>query len=178
MEEGPTTYSMTRLMQLTPEYLWGPLLRLMYPDLLRFCAVSKDTQKICNTDTFWEFKTRRDFGVGERYPERKNWKEEYKFLFDQASQELVKAATRGDKNKVEGVLALGVDPDFRGKRGNTALFKASLKGHTEVVRELLRQGADPNFQNGWGETALIRTPGSGCTEIVEMLEEAMRTRLR
>ena len=172
--EEPKSYSMSELMENTPEHLWGPLLELAYPDLIRFCAVSKAAKKICDTDTFWERKTRRDFGVEYDYPpSSRSWKEDYLYHLQSYGQELIQAAEKGNKERVEELLEFGINPNVRDEERYTALMMASSKGQVEIVKMLLESGGDPNLQNKWSEEAIgfaIRYPPH--REIVEILLNA------
>ena len=176
MEEGtPTGYSMTALMRLNPGYLLGdiehpgPLVTLAYPDVLRMREVSRDAKKITDMDYFWELKTRRDFGAENKYPQRRNWKEEYLSYGEKLVPELVKASQEGNGSKVRELLDLGVNPNMKNDEGNTALILASENGHSETVRELLNRGADIDVQGDRGTTALISASGKGHSETVRAL---------
>ena len=55
------------------------------------------------------------------------------------------AVERGDGQKVELLLAKGVDPNAKGSGGQPILFSA--RGNLEVAAALVRSGADPNYQD-------------------------------
>lgn len=57
---------------------------------------------------------------------------------------LAVAAKRGDRDRVERLLAAGADARREGRGGVTALHVAAAEGHAEIVQRLLRAGADPN----------------------------------
>jgi ankyrin repeat protein len=44
---------------------------------------------------------------------------------------------------VDGV---GLDPNHKNAKGQTALFNAAYNGHKEVALVLLQNGADPNIR--------------------------------
>lgn len=68
--------------------------------------------------------------------------------------DLVIAAFRGDENRVEGMLIIGVDPNRRNEGGETALVTAVSRRDSSVVRTLLAHAADPNLPTNRGDTAL------------------------
>jgi MFS family permease len=87
-----------------------------------------------------------------------------------SSSELLKAAERGDTNRVKALIAASEDVNARTKDGLTCLMKAAWNGHTETVKVLLDAGADVNAYNrrhGW--TALKIASWGGHTAIVKAL---------
>ena len=173
--EGTESYSMTALMQLTPEFLLGdlehpgPLVTLAYPDVLRMREVSRDAKKITDMDYFWELKTRRDFGAENRYPQRGNWKEEYLSYGKEEAPKLIEASREGEVSEVRQLLDLGVNPNTQDKHGRAALTRASQFGHTKIVETLLAAGAEVNLRDNYRGTALIFASQFGHTKIVETL---------
>ena len=84
---------------------------------------------------------------------------------------LIKAAKEGDAAKVQELLNIGINPNFRcGFRG-TALIWASYLGHLDVVRILLKNKADVNLQSKSGFTALIEAAYQGNMDITRILLE-------
>lgn len=72
-----------------------------------------------------------------------------------ASEELIKAATEGNVNKVEDLLNSGnVSPDVADSNGNTVLLAASVNWHIDVINSLLNHGADVNKLSDEGCSAL------------------------
>ncbi|KAL8749673.1 MAG: hypothetical protein Q9184_006717 [Pyrenodesmia sp. 2 TL-2023] len=57
------------------------------------------------------------------------------------------AASLGYHRLVAGLLARGVNPDFRDRNGMAAMHLACLRGHTKVVRKLLSAGGDPTLRS-------------------------------
>ncbi len=57
---------------------------------------------------------------------------------------LLRAARKGDRQRLEGLLATGADPESKNWRGFTALMLAARRGHAAAVETLLAAGADPN----------------------------------
>ena len=173
--EGTESYSMTALMQLTPEFLLGdlehpgPLVTLAYPEVLRMREVSQDAKKITDMDYFWELKTRRDFGAKNRYPKKGNWKKEYLRYGKELVPELIKASREGNVGRVRKLLDLGVNPNIQNDEESPALIQASLYGYSDIVRMLLAAGAEVNLRGLDGYTALMGASQEGHPEIVEIL---------
>jgi ankyrin repeat protein len=72
---------------------------------------------------------------------------------EQAS--LVSAAERGNSDAVALMLDLGLTPDARGERGETALHAAAYSGSADTVRLLLERGADMEARDTtWNSTPL------------------------
>ena len=87
------------------------------------------------------------------------------------SKALIDAADRGELARVkeinEGMKKNGVDINFQGKYGLTALMWACINGHKEVALELLKvNGLDFNVQENDGRTALMWACSNGLTEVV------------
>lgn len=69
-----------------------------------------------------------------------------------------------------GLIAAGVNVNFRDNYGNTALILASRDGHLEIVRALLAAAADVSIRDGLeGATALVLASENGELEIVREL---------
>ena len=54
---------------------------------------------------------------------------------------LIEAASIGDTEKVQALLAKGADVNAKENKGGTALMAAKRKGHREIVRILKEAGA-------------------------------------
>ena len=67
---------------------------------------------------------------------------------------LVRAAKRGDLNRVQRLLEAGGDVDICDGYGRTALMEACREGHFDVVRCLLKHGADPSKESLSGSGAI------------------------
>lgn len=60
---------------------------------------------------------------------------------------VVRAAKRGNLDKVKQLLDQGVDVNTRDGYGRTALMEASREGHAALVSLLLARGADPELES-------------------------------
>ncbi len=86
----------------------------------------------------------------------------------------LKAAAAGQNDKLDALLAGGVDINFADKKpGRTALIEAAIAGHANTVHFLIERGADLNrTDQTLGYTALGWAASLGHTEIVRRLIEA------
>ncbi len=71
------------------------------------------------------------------------------------SAQLYNAADAGDLEKIEKLMALGGDANWRDAFGTTALMCAAYEGNIKVCKALLKNGADPNSTHLNGSTALF-----------------------
>jgi len=86
---------------------------------------------------------------------------------------LTSAASRGDVEEIESLIAAGADPDaFRGKDGRTPLQAAAFSGCVPALIALLRAGAHVNAANCRDYTALMATAWMGHAVAVEVLVAA------
>ena len=85
---------------------------------------------------------------------------------------VLRAASVGDVDGLNGALAAGAEVDARDGRGWTALMHAADKGYVLLVEPLLSAKADPNLRGADGATALFLAAVHGHTEIVVLLMEA------
>jgi ankyrin repeat protein len=84
--------------------------------------------------------------------------------------DLLKAASNGEIEKVRSLLNKGANVNAKDKDGVTAMMWASEKGQTEIVNILLSKGAEVNArENNSGMTALMVAAAEGHTAIVEAL---------
>ncbi|KAK3237557.1 hypothetical protein CYMTET_52372, partial [Cymbomonas tetramitiformis] len=60
---------------------------------------------------------------------------------------LYAAASNGQKEVVEALLAKGAQVDLADKEGMTPLYRAAYNGHKEVVEALLAKGAQVDLAN-------------------------------
>src|SRR5713101_7701991 len=80
-------------------------------------------------------------------------------------EQFLAAARKGDVEKVNALLAKGVDVNAKTRYGATALWFAAYKGHLEVVKVLLQHKADINSRDTvWGETPLSLAVDDGQVE--------------
>lgn len=86
-------------------------------------------------------------------------------------QLLLDAATEGNKQQVQQLIAEGVDPNYQGVAYGSALLYAAGNGHVEIVRFLIEKGANVNIRNGFDSTPLISAASKGHHEIVQLLIE-------
>ncbi len=91
-------------------------------------------------------------------------------IADEAGDELLAAARKGDVAAVKALIDKGVDVNSKSPYGSTALFFAADRGHTEVARVLLEHGANPNVKDTfYNATALTWAASKDRVEIVKML---------
>jgi ankyrin repeat protein len=88
---------------------------------------------------------------------------------------LILAATVGNIDNVQALIAAGADVDAKNIEGDTALISAAWNPVVggdesgECVRALIAAGADVNARNSQGETALTRAARAGRVNSVEAL---------
>jgi ankyrin repeat protein len=85
------------------------------------------------------------------------------------SNPLGMAATHGDHESVEALLAAGADPDITSGSGETALMVAAGTDSSVVVKVLLNAKANPALQDGHHHTALDYAVSSGNEEVIALL---------
>ncbi len=151
------------------------VVQMPYPDVLRFCKTSKKARKVCDDDYFWKMKIAHDFPdePAEGYEGR--WRELYKRYWKETEEKLISCASEGHLKCVESLLQFGIDPNFRGEYGNTALIETSLTTgmygckKSGISKLLLDHGADPNIKNDTGMTALMWLSVGGSIDDVRLL---------
>ncbi|XP_032567932.1 ankyrin repeat domain-containing protein 24 isoform X1 [Chiroxiphia lanceolata] len=79
------------------------------------------------------------------------------------------AATRGNVDCLEAMLAHGVDAMTKDSSGSTALHLASKHGHPQCVSKLLQASCPVDVADGSGRTALHLAAVSGCISCSEIL---------
>ena len=85
---------------------------------------------------------------------------------------LIEAASMGDTEKVQALLAKGADVHAKDNTGATVLLQTAWDGRTDAVRLLLAKGADVNAKDNKGGTALMAAKREDHKEIVRILKEA------
>ena len=70
-------------------------------------------------------------------------------------QQLIEAASKGDRTLVKSLLQQGVDVNAAFKDGFTPLMAASTSGHTDIVNYLVSAGAKTDLRDNRGMTALM-----------------------
>ncbi|KAI1742073.1 hypothetical protein F4680DRAFT_412793 [Xylaria scruposa] len=90
---------------------------------------------------------------------------------DQSAQmsPLEEAAAAGNLDTVRLLLEAGVDPNFRGHDGWSALHWAAEESHLEVVQLLLEAGANVNAVSSYGTAPLHCAANGGLVSIVTLL---------
>ncbi|MBO9998901.1 MAG: ankyrin repeat domain-containing protein [Cyanobacteria bacterium SID2] len=86
--------------------------------------------------------------------------------------ELCMAAEQGEIDRLQRLLAAGVDPNQADFRRRTALMQAAYSGQVEAIRVLLEAGADVNGDDRRFYTPLMAATYYGHTEAVKWLVEA------
>jgi glutaminase len=86
-----------------------------------------------------------------------------------STMRLLWAASQGDVDEVQVVLATGNDPNAADYDKRTALHLAASEGLADMVRFLLDHGADPEAKDRWGGTPLSDAKRSGHDHVVALL---------
>ncbi len=82
---------------------------------------------------------------------------------------IFEAATIGDTERVEELIAAGIDVNQQDNNGNTPLHKAARRGRHAIVETLIANKADVNKQNICGETPLHKAARHGKLKAVKIL---------
>ncbi len=89
---------------------------------------------------------------------------------EDAKDDLMSAARKGDAKAVEALLAKGVDVNAKTEYGATALSFAADKGHLEIVKVLLKHKADVNAKDTFYQaTPMTWAVYRGRVEVVKLL---------
>ena len=99
-----------------------------------------------------------------------SWRENLSAEDYQAFQ-LTDAARRGDIERVEALLAEGVDVNTLRPCGFSALHWAASTGQLEMVKFLLQHGADFNLKSGKQRTPLWEAEFNNQDEVAEFLRQ-------
>lgn len=91
-------------------------------------------------------------------------------LYFDIDSNLLLAASEGDTDKVESLLAFGADVDIKDDSGKTALMMAVEGGYIRTVKILLDKDIQINARDNDGWTALSIAEYRGHTKIIELLK--------
>jgi len=83
--------------------------------------------------------------------------------------DLIKAASRGDVQRVKELIGANADVNAKSKDGGTALMEAAFKGYADIVALLLDKGADIEASNKVGATALNVAARARTINVVSLL---------
>nr|QBK92107.1 MAG: F-box domain and ankyrin repeat protein [Pithovirus LCPAC304] len=169
--------SFALIKELPPEIQLHVVLQMPYPDVLRFCTISRQARKICADEDFWEAKTRRDFGAEYAHPPwpREGWEADYLFNLQELEPELIDAVKRGDVEKVRELAEFGVDVngvpvDSVRLPLESPLMRAAADGSVEIATILLENGADVHAKTlRIRNTALKIAVNAGKVEMSKLL---------
>lgn len=89
------------------------------------------------------------------------------------SAHMIVSAMQGRKNELVELIDAGVDINFIGNNGYTALMLAAVNGHEDIVEYLIKAGADIAIENEFGFTALDLAKRKNYLTIQLMLNEQM-----
>ena len=81
----------------------------------------------------------------------------------------VESAKNGDLATVKLFLAAGMDPNAKGREGDTALMYAAGKGHLKIVEALVKAKVNVNQRGERGETALSWATWNNRNDVVRLL---------
>jgi len=84
------------------------------------------------------------------------------------SEDLKRAASGGNLEKVKALLIAGANVNFRGRHNETALHDAAQYGHYDIVVELLNAKADVNAR-GWSNWTPLHYAAKRHYQIVKLL---------
>jgi ankyrin repeat protein len=85
---------------------------------------------------------------------------------------ILRAAQRGNVERVQQLLQMGVSARTANEYGVTPLHEAARTGRTKVVSVLLEAGADPNARTRAGETPMWYVEQGSNPEILDALRQA------
>lgn len=83
--------------------------------------------------------------------------------------DLHKAVKKADFDRIQLLLARGVDINYQDRKGRTALMIAAGKSPLKVVKTLIEAGPEMNLQDQVGRTALMNSAIRGDPEVLRIL---------
>ncbi len=145
------------------------LLKLSDKDLANVFISNKQSEKICNDDSFWNLRIWRSYESDlSKYKNGKQYKEMYKELIENGydiNEVLIQAATLGYLPVVKYLIERKA---YIHTREDAAVRLASLNGHLLVVQYLVGNGADIHSRNDF---ALMQASANGHLSVVKYLVE-------
>ena len=127
-------------------------------DLVSYCKLNKEANKICNDQTFWYNRLRSRFPQIDLEVMAKVKTASWSDVYIQMVQFVRSVNTTNWLRNKEEVIS------FQDK--NEALTFASQEGHIDIVKYLVENGADIHARNDW---ALIMASENGHLDIVKYL---------
>ena len=82
---------------------------------------------------------------------------------------LMRAALKGNTERVKELMNDGADINQRDENGRTALMFAVINGHYQTMKVLLEHGADVNARSNKGGTAMMGAALAGDLRMVQAL---------
>jgi len=128
-------------------FLFELALELDIKDLLNFCLLNKDLNKIaCNNYRFWEDKIKRDFGLSYSGEQTlKNIKEYYKKFKESSSDQIFQEAARLNDKALIDKMILEASPKSVKYLWDFGLEGASEGDHKELVDFFISKGASLSY---------------------------------
>jgi ankyrin repeat protein len=87
---------------------------------------------------------------------------------EEQTMNLIEAASRGDLEAVEQIVAQGADIHGRDSRGRTALIAAAYGNRLAVAEWLIKAGADVNEQDETKQSAYLIATSEGYLELLKL----------
>ncbi len=162
------------LMDLPYELRMLVVVQMPYPDVLRFCATSTESKKVCDDDYFWKLKIAHDF-PSERTDEKHRLYE--RGLWHPREQRRKKYGLYPGKREYRELYGSWTGEHRQlwhqqYEEAHIQLGRCAEKGHLKCVESLLQLGIDPDmYTNLHRNTALLWATKGGHTDIVRLLLE-------
>ena len=87
----------------------------------------------------------------------------------ETSRELLKAADKGDLDKVNSLIKQGANVASKDSEGKTAVYYSVRGRHVAVTERLLELGAPEDLPDHSGVTPLMIASGAGNVELIRLL---------